>query len=99
MSVYFIANIKMDDEKEYNKYIQKSSEVFNQYSGRYITVDDNPIILEGEWKYSRVVIIEFPCQEMFDAWYYSDAYQEILKHRLSGAKCDTILVTSGKWGK
>jgi len=48
--------------------------------------------LEGEWKYSRAVLIRFDKKEDFDAWYLSDSYQEILKYRLGASECDTILI-------
>lgn len=92
MPHYFIAQIKIHDEKEYQKYIEKSGEVFAKYNGKYLAVDNNPAVLEGDWNYTRTVLIEFESKSDFDDWYASDSYQEILKHRLNGATCDTILV-------
>lgn len=92
---YFFAQIDINDPIEYQKYIDGAGDIFHKYSGQYLAVDNNPVVLEGEWKYSRAVIIQFPSQQEFKNWYYSDEYQDILKFRLSGAKCDTILV-SGK---
>ena len=92
MSYYFIANITINDPEEYKKYVDKVDEVFSKYNGKYLAIDDNPIILEGNWNYSRVVIIEFRSKSDFDNWYYSKEYQEILKFRLNAADCDTILI-------
>ena len=92
MSCYFIANITINDEAEYQKYIDKLDDVFKKYSGEYLAVDNNPQVLEGDWNYSRSVIIKFKSKSDFEEWYNSSEYQEILKHRLKGAKCDTILV-------
>ncbi|MCB9249993.1 MAG: DUF1330 domain-containing protein [Ignavibacteriales bacterium] len=92
MSYYFVANIKIHDNEEYQKYVNKVDEVFAKYNGKYLAVDDTPKILEGKWKYSRVVIIEFNTESDFNNWYNSKDYQEILKHRLTGALCDTILI-------
>ncbi len=92
MSYYFIANIKIQDEKEYQKYIEKADEVFSKYKGEYISVDNNPIVLEGNWDYTRTVLIKFTSKEDFDNWYNSSEYQNILKHRLKAAICDTILI-------
>ena len=55
------------------KYIKSAGDIFSKFNGKYLKVDNNPIILEGEWD-------------------YSNEYQTILKHRLLGAKCDTIMV-------
>ncbi len=92
MSVYFVAQIRMKDEDSYQKYLDKCDEVFAKYNGRYLVVDGAPEKLEGDWDYSRSVLIEFPDKSEFDRWYHSDDYQAILKFRLSGAVCDSILV-------
>jgi len=92
MSYYFIANIRIHDPDEYKKYIQGSDSVFEKYKGKYLAVDDRPEQLEGQWNYSRSVMIEFPSKEEFYRWYRSPEYQVLLKHRLAGAECDTILV-------
>ena len=92
MSYYFVANIKINDKNEYQKYIDKADEIFSKYKGKYLAVDDSPEILEGNWKYSRAVIIEFETESDFYNWYNSEDYQEILKYRLKGADCDTIFI-------
>lgn len=96
MPYYFIANIRINDESEYKKYVEKSGEVFSKYKGEYLAVDTNPEILEGEWKYTRTVIIKFDTKTDFHKWYFSPEYKEILKYRLSSSHCDTILV-KGLW--
>ena len=53
---------------------------------------NKPEVLEGDWSYSRAVLIRFDKKEDFDAWYRSDDYQEILQYRLSASKCDSILI-------
>ena len=92
MSYYFVANIKIKDFKEYKKYIDEVDEIFSKYNGKYLALDDNPIELEGSWKYSRAVIIEFENKEDFENWYNSKDYQRILHYRLNAADCDTILI-------
>lgn len=92
MSCYFIAQIQIHNEDEYKKYLDKVDEVFSKFNGKYLAVDKNPVVLEGEWTHSRVVIIEFPDESEFESWYKSTEYQEIVQHRLKAAKCDTLLV-------
>jgi uncharacterized protein (DUF1330 family) len=92
MSCYFIAQIRINDEQEYQKYIACAAAVFRKYRGEYLAVDNNPKILEGTWDYTRTVLIRFDNRDDFDAWYNSGEYREILKHRLRSAECDTILI-------
>lgn len=92
MSYYFVANIRIHNPKDYQKYIDGVDDVFMKYNGRYLAVDNHPELLEGDWHYSRFVIISFNSRKDFEAWYHSSEYQQILKYRLAAAACDTILV-------
>jgi len=92
MSAYFLANIRVHDEAEYEKYLEGADEVFSKFSGRYLAVDTSPTILEGEWDYTRVVLVEFPDRESLERWYFSAEYQAILRHRLAGAESTAMVV-------
>lgn len=96
MSVYFIANIKINNAQEYDKYLKDCDEVFAKYNGEYLAVDEKPVILEGEWDYTRAVLIRFPSDADLRCWYESEEYQEILKYRLTSAKCDTLIISGIK---
>lgn len=73
------------------KYLDRADEVFKRFKGKYLAVDENPTVLEGEWAYSRVIIIQFPDENEFKRWYESPEYKAILQYRLKAAKCDTLL--------
>ena len=92
MSYYFMASILIEDDREYAKYLDKAGEVFSKFQGKYLAVDNAAEVLEGDWNYGRAVLIEFPTREDLLAWYRSEEYQQILKHRLNAATCDTILI-------
>jgi len=92
MSCYFVAQIQINDNDEYQKYLKTVNEVFTKFNGKYLAVDGNPTVLEGDWQYGRIIIIEFPSEEELLRWYKSPEYQEILQHRLKAAKSDTLLV-------
>jgi len=92
MSYFFVASIRIYDPELYQKYIDGAGPVFEKFKGRYLAVDNEPELLEGQWSYSRSVIIEFPAREDFYQWYHSSEYQDIVKYRMAAAECDTILV-------
>ncbi len=92
MKYYFVAQIQIHDDEEYKKYLKDANEVFRKSGGEYLAVDANPTVLEGEWKYGRIVIIQFPDKTAFKRWYESPEYKAILQYRLKAAKCDTVLV-------
>jgi len=47
MSYYFIAQIKINDETGYQKYLDKAGEIFKKFNGEHLSVDNGPEILEG----------------------------------------------------
>ncbi len=56
-------------------------EIFCRYSGKLLAVDEAPTVKEGNWPYTRTVLIEFPTAEAFDAWFNSQEYQASLEGR------------------
>ncbi|UCE18002.1 MAG: DUF1330 domain-containing protein [Gemmatimonadota bacterium] len=92
MSYYFIAYIKIYDLEEYEKYLEGYDDIFEKYNGKVIVVDDGPTILEGDWPYTRAVVIRFPSEEELQHWYESPEYQALAKHRLQASQADIIIV-------
>ena len=92
MKHYFVAQIKINANDEYEKYLENFDGIFSKYKGKYLAIDESPTLLEGTWDYTKSVLVEFNTKDEFEAWYYSDDYQQILKFRLRAAKCDSILL-------
>jgi uncharacterized protein (DUF1330 family) len=92
MKHYFVAQIRINDPEEYEKYLDKFDDIFSKYKGEYLAIDESPSLLEGKWDYTKSVLIKFDSKKDFEDWYYSVDYQKILKHRLNSSKCDTILL-------
>lgn len=92
MSSYFIAQIRIHDREEYHRYEQGFDEIFAQYNAEVVVVDDHPTILEGQWPYTRAVIIRFPNEGEARRWYDSAEYQTLAQHRLRASQADIILV-------
>ena len=92
MSCYFIANITIYDREEYKRYEDGFDGVFARYEGKVVVVDDLPTTLEGQWPYTRTVVIRFPDEREARRWYESPEYQTLVRHRWSAAKADIVLV-------
>ncbi len=92
MSSYFVAQIKIKDPEEYKKYLDGVDEVFAKFNGKYLAVDPDPQVIEGNWNYDRLVLIEFPNKIELERWYNSEEYKNILKHRLKAADCDSLII-------
>jgi uncharacterized protein (DUF1330 family) len=89
---YFVAQIRIHNYQEYEKYLDKFDDIFSKYKGEYLAIDESPTLLEGKWNYTKSVLIKFNSKKDFEDWYYSDDYQKILKYRLNASECDTILI-------
>ena len=92
MSVYIIARFRIHDRSEYDRYSAGFSAVFQKFDGKMLSVDEEPMVLAGEWNDTRSVIIEFPSKESALTWMNSDEYQAIAKHRNAGSTVNSILV-------
>jgi uncharacterized protein (DUF1330 family) len=92
MKQYFVAQIKIHNPEEYEKYLDKFDDIFTKYKGEYLAIDESPTLLEGKWDYTKSVLIKFNSKKDFEDWYYSADYQKILKYRLNSSTCDTILL-------
>jgi uncharacterized protein (DUF1330 family) len=92
MSVYIIARFKIHDRSEYDKYSAGFSDVFKRFDGKMLSVDEDPMVLAGEWDDTRSVIIEFPSEKSALAWMTSNDYEAIAKHRNAGSTVNSILV-------
>jgi uncharacterized protein (DUF1330 family) len=80
------------DSCTYNEYCDKVPTVVDRFGGRYLARDMNPCHIAGDWSPSKVVIIEFPSKEMFDAWWNSPEYRELALLRERSAKVNAVLV-------
>lgn len=92
MTAYFVAQINIFDQEKYNQYLAGYNEIFDQYKGQVIAVDDDATTLEGEWTYKRTVIIKFPTEDDLQAWYRSPEYQELARYRREASEANIIMV-------
>jgi SagB-type dehydrogenase family enzyme len=92
MACYFFANIRIDDPAEYEVYLAGVQGLAARFGGQYLAVDSNPVVLEGEWQYSRAVIIQFDDEAAFRRWYQSPEYRSIIVHRLTAGVSDSLLI-------
>ena len=51
-------------------------------------------IVEGNWPFTRTVLIEFPSKELARAWYESDEYQAVVGLR-HGSATSNLVIASG----
>ena len=92
MAVYLIAQISIHDRERYAQYEAGFMAVLKAHGGTLTAVDDDSEVIEGEWPYTRSVIVRFEDRAAAMGWYESDAYQAILKHRHAASVGNIVLV-------
>ncbi len=91
MAVYIMANISIEDRDEYAKYEAGFLDVFARYDGELLAVTEEPEVVEGEWPWTRAVLIRFPSETAARSWYMSPEYQEIAQHRWRASTASVIV--------
>lgn len=92
MSVYLIAQLNIRDHAKYAEYVAGFMDIFAKYDGKLLAVDESPEPLEGEWNYTRTVLLEFPSEAVAKSWYCSDDYQKLAQHRLAASDGNLVLI-------
>jgi uncharacterized protein (DUF1330 family) len=94
MTVYAIVQLKITHRAAYDRYQARFFDVFRKFSGRLLSADENPTVLEGKWDCDKIVLMSFPDEASFDAWANSPEYLEISKDREAGAE-GVVLLAKG----
>jgi len=91
MTVYVIAQLKMIDRAAYDRYQARFFDSFKKFSGRLLSADEHPSVLEGTWDRDKLVLMSFADEAAFRAWATSDEYREISRDRKAGAQAVVLL--------
>ncbi len=92
MPVYLIAQIEITNRDEYSVYEAGFMDIFSKYKGELVAVDEQTRTLEGEWPYTRTVVLRFPDEAEADRWYGSPEYQALAQHRFAASSGNIVLV-------
>ena len=82
--VQFIAHFTVNDPDGYRRYEQGFFPILRAHGGRFVTYDDQPVVLEGEWAEGRTVVIEFDTEGACLTWWNSPEYVELAAFRHAG---------------
>ena len=91
MSAYVVARITIHDRTRYGQYEAGFMQIFEQYQGTLLSVDEAPEVLEGAWPVTRTVLIAFPDAGQAHAWIDSDEYQALAQHRFAASDSEVVL--------
>jgi uncharacterized protein (DUF1330 family) len=94
MAAYLIVDLEVLDQAGFEEYRKQVPETIARYGGRYIVRGGRMDVLEGDWRPTRVVILEFPSVEQAKRWYDSEEYRAPKALRMKTARTNLVLVES-----
>jgi uncharacterized protein (DUF1330 family) len=82
MTVYAIVQLRITDRTAYDRYQARFFDVFKNFSGRLLSADESPALLEGAWDRDKLVLMSFPDEAAFRAAHFPAKWI-----RLAARKC------------
>ena len=92
MTVYVIAQLSFTDVQRYRRYQANFGAVFTASTGRLLSADESPRVLEGDWSGDKVVVMAFPSEDDATTFLNSPEYQRISRDREAGAETVSLMV-------
>lgn len=91
MSAYFFVNVlEVLDTERMEAYRRRVFDVVARYGGRYRVLAGPFEVVEGNWRPTFPVLIEFPSIEVARRWYDSSDYAELKAMRLAATRGDAV---------
>lgn len=94
MAAYVIADIDVHDPETYKEYTSLVQATLDPFEGHFLVRGGASETLEGDWRPSRVVVIEFPSAEHARGWYTSPEYGKAMAIR-GRASTGSIILAQG----
>jgi uncharacterized protein (DUF1330 family) len=93
MSAYCLFdNLEVNDISKLKEYKARVAPIVQQYGGRYVVLGGKVELVEGTWKPTFPVMIEFPTLEQAHRWYHSEEYRELKALRLSAGRFNAVFM-------
>ena len=92
MPAHLIADVTVENPDVYAEYRRQVLPLIERYGGRFIVRGGAHETLEGEWRPSRLVIIEFPSLAVLKDWYRSPEYTKLIALRQDASQGSLIAV-------
>ena len=74
---YVLFDVDIWDGARYRSYMERVRPALEAAGGRYLVRGGEFTVYEGSWTPSRLVVLEFPSREAWEAFYFGPAYAEI----------------------
>ena len=93
MAAYCFFDVhEITDPNKMAKYRAGVLATVEKYGGRYLTVGGQCDVVEGDWRPTFPVILEFPSLEQAHRWYDSEEYRDLKALRLAATRGNAVFI-------
>jgi len=92
VAAYIIADVTVTDPAAMEEYRKRVPATLARYGGRFVVRGGAHQSVEGDWKPTRLVVLEFPTMEQAKRWYDSEEYREPKAMRLRAGRTNLVMV-------
>jgi uncharacterized protein (DUF1330 family) len=92
MPAYFVVDVNVTDKDTYETYRTQVPPILKQYGGRFLVRGGKTEVVEGDWRPSRLVVLQFDDTAAARRFYDSKEYQAIIEFRHRAASTRMVLV-------
>jgi len=92
MPAYLIVQARIDDEARFAEYVEAVQPVIAAHGGKLIGRAAPPLVLENDWPWQTVGIVEFASMEAGERFWHSPEYQDVKRLRDGAAEFQVVLV-------
>lgn len=92
MPAYIIVEVDVHHPAEYEAYKKLVPASLMPFDGKFIVRGGETETLEGDWQPARIVVLQFPTEELARQWWASEEYAPAKELRQRTAATKMILV-------
>ncbi|WP_051224537.1 DUF1330 domain-containing protein [Paraburkholderia xenovorans] len=90
---YLYAELTVTDPARFHdEYMPRVRPVLKEYGATFLIATDHPDVVEGGRTVKRIIVLEFETPEIAHTFYYSEAYQEVMRYRTDSAETHLYLL-------
>jgi uncharacterized protein (DUF1330 family) len=92
MPAYVIVETDITDPERYERYKPAAADAVAAGGGRYVVRGGELAVLEGDWRPTRLVVLEFADLAAAKRWYESEGYRAARQLREGAARIRMVAV-------
>ncbi|MFA7597117.1 MAG: DUF1330 domain-containing protein [Novosphingobium sp.] len=94
MSAYMVVFARVDDAEQFGKYVEAVQPLIAAHGGKLIGRGVPPVVLEGNWPWHTVGVLEFPSVEAAETFWHSPEYTEVKKLREGNSEFQVVVASA-----